>query len=131
MPRFVVLHHLAPPAGPRETHWDLMLEQDGKLETWALPAPLTPNSTQPGQRLANHRIRYLDYEGPISDNRGSVKRWDWGTYVLLNSSPNLRDVQLSGQQQTVHLVLRRDEADSEIWSIRCGTAAEPTQPDCS
>ena len=131
MPRFVVLHHLTPPAGPSETHWDLMLEHDGKLETWALPAPLTPDSTQPGQRLPDHRIHYLDYEGPVSANRGTVKRWDWGTYLLLNSSPNLRDVQLSGQQHTVNLVLRREGAESETWSIRCETAAESTQPDCS
>lgn len=119
MPRFVVLHHLTPPAGPCEPHWDLMLERDGTLETWALPAPPTPDSTQSGQRLPDHRIHYLDYEGPISGNRGTVKRWDWGTYLLLDSRPDSREIQLSGQQHAVHLLLRRQAAESEVWSIKC------------
>ena len=122
MPRFVVLHHLAPPTDPREPHWDLMLEQDDKLETWALPAPPTAELTQPVQRLADHRIRYLDYEGPVSGNRGTVQRWDWGTYLLIDSSPGLRDVQLSGQRQTVHLVLLREAVESKVWSLTCKTA---------
>jgi hypothetical protein len=119
MPRFVVLHHLTPPAGSREPHWDLMLERDGALETWALPMPPTLDSTQTGQRLADHRIHYLDYEGPVSGNRGTVKRWDWGTYLLLDSSPGLREIQLSGQQHTGHVRLRRKTAESEFWSINC------------
>ena len=36
------------------------------------------------ERLPDHRRRYLDYEGPISGNRGSVIRWDAGDYVLLS-----------------------------------------------
>ena len=121
MPRFAVLHHLTPPASPRDTHWDLMLEQDGKLETWAFPEPLAPDTAQTIQRLADHRIRYLDYEGPVSGNRGTVKRWDWGPYLLLASGPGLRDVQLSGQRLTVRLVLRSETPESKVWSASCRT----------
>ncbi|MCZ6834507.1 MAG: hypothetical protein O7G85_01920, partial [Planctomycetota bacterium] len=60
-------------------HIDWMLGQDragsAKLVTFRLPRPLVELS--PGQsleaiRLAEHRPAYLDYEGPISGNRGIV-----------------------------------------------------------
>ena len=30
--------------------------------------------------LGDHRVAYLDYEGPVSGNRGTVRRWDHGSY---------------------------------------------------
>jgi hypothetical protein len=73
VPRYVILEHDHP-----ELHWDLMLESGDVLRTWRLPAP-----PQPGQALVatasfDHRRLYLDYEGPISGNRGRVVRWDGG-----------------------------------------------------
>ena len=74
--RFVVLEHDHP-----TLHWDLMLEVDGVLKTWRLASPPTIGviSAQP---IADHRIAYLDYEGPISGGRGTVHRWDRGTYAV-------------------------------------------------
>ena len=76
MPRFVILEHDYP-----ELHWDLMLEAGAALRTWRLAAP--PQVL--GERIAatalpDHRLHYLDYEGPISGGRGTVKRWDAGSY---------------------------------------------------
>ena len=36
--------------------------------------------------LPDHRLAYLDYEGPISGDRGSVTRWDRGTYDVEHQS---------------------------------------------
>ena len=119
MPRFVVLHHLTPPNAPRGSHWDLMLERDGVLETWSLGEPPAPESSQVACKLGDHRVHYLDYEGPVSGNRGAVKRWDWGRYRLNETGPGLRDVQLAGQQQVTRLVLRRDTARTDHWSAHC------------
>ena len=61
MPRFVVLEH----DSPCGRHWDFMLEQENALATWALPQP--PDTAEmPAEPLPDHRLAYLDYEGPIS-----------------------------------------------------------------
>src|SRR4051794_40486433 len=78
MPRFVVLEHDHP-----VLHWDLMLEADGVLHTWRLAQPPLPSSAAiEATPLPDHRLMYLDYEGPIRGNRGAVKRWDAGTFEV-------------------------------------------------
>jgi DNA polymerase ligase (LigD)-like protein len=77
MPRFVVLEHDHP-----ELHWDLMLEGDGVLRTWRLLSPPDPGQVIRAAASFDHRLLYLEYEGPVSGGRGSVKRWDAGTFSL-------------------------------------------------
>jgi hypothetical protein len=77
MPRFVVLEHDHP-----VLHWDLMLEDGPVLRTWRLASPPQPGRAVRATPSFDHRLIYLDYEGPISGNRGSVKRWDAGTFSL-------------------------------------------------
>jgi hypothetical protein len=96
MPRYVVLYHQTPQGSERAAHWDLMLENDGILWTWALAAD--PRTSQSAQRLPDHRLAYLDYEGPISGDRGSVSRWDTGEYAVLELSERRIRVRLSGLQ---------------------------------
>jgi hypothetical protein len=77
MPRFVILEHDHP-----TLHWDLMLEWGDVLRTWRLAeAPTGPGSVN-AEPSFDHRLHYLDYEGPVSGNRGSVHRWDHGVYRL-------------------------------------------------
>ncbi len=97
MPRFVVLCHHLPVESPRSTHWDWMFEVDGVLETWASPpldalfdvdqnATISVNC----QRLADHRLKYLDYSGPVEGDRGSVERMICGTYDFLEQCGSCR-----------------------------------------
>ncbi|NUQ64853.1 MAG: hypothetical protein HUU20_20510 [Pirellulales bacterium] len=72
MPRFVVLEH----DSPRGLHWDFMLESGDALATWALPEPPDAAAELAAESLPDHRPAYLDYEGPIASNRGTVRRWD-------------------------------------------------------
>lgn len=67
-----------PPTSPRPTHFDLMIEGESVLWTWELPALPDANSELRTRRLFDHRLDYLDYEGPVSGNRGHVKRIDRG-----------------------------------------------------
>src|SRR5262245_25157144 len=82
MPRFVILEHDHP-----ELHWDLMLEAGEALRTWRLDAPPRPGTPVQATPSFDHRLLYLDYEGPVSGDRGTVKRWDAGEFVWLNESP--------------------------------------------
>ncbi len=92
MPRFVILTHDHP-----TLHWDLMLEMGATLRTWRLPEPPRAGCELPAESLPDHRLMYLDYEGPVSGNRGSVQRWDAGEFEILEESPDLLVVRLSGK----------------------------------
>jgi hypothetical protein len=84
MPRFVILEHDHP-----QLHWDFMLEEDGVLLTWRLPAPPPfSRGVMRAERIGDHRLAYLDYEGPVSGDRGAVKRWDRGNYSLEGKRPD-------------------------------------------
>ena len=79
-PRYVILEHDYP-----ELHWDFMLECGGVLRTWkllSLPETCQKSLAEP---LPDHRLMYLDYEGPVSKGRGFVKRWDWGSWKQTQS----------------------------------------------
>jgi hypothetical protein len=75
--RFVILHHRVKGG----EHWDLMLEHGEKLATWQLSRePAAPTDLpMAAQRIGDHRKAYLNYEGPISGDRGHVRRVDAGT----------------------------------------------------
>jgi hypothetical protein len=84
--RYVVLHH----EGLSEPHFDLMFESadDSLLATWrANEWPIHHGSVL--TKLADHRRAYLDYEGPLTGDRGSVKRVTAGTFLLANNNTGL------------------------------------------
>lgn len=76
MPRFVILKHDC----PRGLHWDLMLEVEGGLATWAMSGPPGEVEAMAAEALPDHRLAYLDYEGPVSGGRGTVARYDQGVF---------------------------------------------------
>ena len=78
--RFVVLFHEYTPGDHRKDHWDLMLEHDGQLLTWALSELPRPGRSIVATTLDDHRIEYLELEGSISHDRGSVSRVFSGKY---------------------------------------------------
>ena len=92
--RFVILHHLAPTG----EHWDLMLERGDVLLTWQLTSRPTDRAARPIEcvRIADHRKRYLDYEGPISGGRGIVTRFDRGRFEFLEFTEDRITFELSG-----------------------------------
>ncbi|MEP3478029.1 MAG: hypothetical protein ABJZ55_02165 [Fuerstiella sp.] len=75
--RFAILEHDHP-----FLHWDLLLDvsEDQKLRTWRLLSSPVLETWIAAEPLPDHRRVYLDYEGEISGNRGSVKRIACGWY---------------------------------------------------
>ena len=114
MPRFVLLYHECPPSFGKPSHWDLMLERDGVLLTWSLPALPAAWGGEAGvgfeqidaTRLADHRLAYLDYEGPISGERGSVTQVDRGEYDIVSEADDVLRVRLRGAGGAAAIELR-------------------------
>jgi hypothetical protein len=83
--RYVVLRH----TGVTESHFDLMFETspDSVLATWRSSTwPVTRDSIL--TPLAEHRRVYLEYEGPLSESRGSVSRVSEGTHQIIEDRPD-------------------------------------------
>lgn len=120
MPRFVILRHECPPGYPRPSHWDFMLEADGVLRTWAISeapdsAAARAGSPIAAEALADHRLAYLDLEGPVSGGRGSVARCDGGEYRALEWQADRVVVRLFGARFVGQATLTQDPGDAQRW----------------
>ena len=118
LPRFVILRHQMPPESHRRTHWDLMLERDAALQTWALDECPVGERDIAARQLAAHRIAYLDYQGPLSRGRGAVERWDAGTYALSVDQPERIVAELRGGLWRCRLTLRCVDQAADQWFAR-------------
>lgn len=94
--RYAVLWH---DGSQRGDHYDWLFEGDSSLATWALQQSLPSDipGWQLAERLPDHRMLYLDYEGPISGGRGSVRRVEQGDYRLVEMTADVCCLQLTGR----------------------------------
>jgi len=97
-PRFVIHEHSA-----RRLHWDLRLEHDGALASWALPKglPEEPGENHFAAATEDHPLAYLDFHGEIPKGEygaGTMTIWDSGTYEPLKWEPRKVEVALHGER---------------------------------
>jgi bifunctional non-homologous end joining protein LigD len=119
LPMFVVHEHRA-----SRHHFDLRLEMDGVLKSWAVPKglPLEPRTKRLAIQVEDHALEYGSFEGTIPEGHhgaGGVSIWDRGEYVFLES--NLQEVRvefhgkkLSGQYELIHT---KDERGQAQWLV--------------
>lgn len=102
---FVVHRHEA-----SHLHWDLRLEMNGVLKSWAVPKE--PPKTKSEKRLAiqveDHPLSYANFEGIIPEGSygaGKVKIWDNGKYELISKDSKKIEVKFHGRKLKGNYVL--------------------------
>ena len=115
MPRYVILQHIMPPHSGRDSHYDLMLEANGKLLTWAIPDVPSAGLRTTATKLPDHRLEYLDYEGPVSSNRGEVRRIGAGDYVTQQLHESVATFYLRCATNSLLCELRHDSGAE--WTV--------------
>ena len=122
MPKYVIHHHLA-----RREHWDLRLEVDGVLKSWAVPKE--PSMDRKIKRLAvlvaDHPLTYGEFEGTIPEGQygaGEVRIWDSGSYENLRGvtmaaalDQGQVEVRLSGHRLQGAFGLIRFKGEEKNW----------------
>jgi hypothetical protein len=102
MPRFVILEHDHP-----SLHWDLLLEAGDVLRAWRLAAAPADGAVVAALANFDHRLFYLDHEGPVSGGRGTVQRWDAGRFVYVREADDRLDISIEGDRLKGQIVLER------------------------
>ena len=122
--RFVVQEHDA-----TRLHWDLRLERDGVLASWAIPngIPMTPKENRLAVHVEDHPLDYIDFEGVIPEGygAGTVRLWDTGTYELEKWRPKEVIVTFHGKRLNGKYVLFQTRSPKDWMIHRMDPPADP------
>jgi bifunctional non-homologous end joining protein LigD len=114
--RFVVHEHHA-----RRLHWDLRLERDGVLASWAIPngIPDDPRRNRKAVHVEDHPLEYLDFEGTIPEGYGAgeVMIWDSGMYTCEKWLPSRVIVSFDGERLRGRYALFHAGRTEKDWMI--------------
>jgi len=115
--RFVVHEHHA-----RRLHWDLRLERDGVLASWAIPngIPDDPKKNRKAIHVEDHPLDYIDFHGTIPSGNygaGEVSIWDHGTYRTEKWRKDEVIVVFAGERLKGRYVLFRAGSEERDWMI--------------
>jgi len=115
---FVIQKHQA-----RRLHYDLRLEMDGVLKSWAVPKepPLEPGVKRLAVEVEDHPLEYANFEGVIPEGMygaGKVEIWDRGTYQLKHRSRDKIEFSLNGEKMRGDYVLIRFKGDKNWLLIK-------------
>ena len=115
--RFVIHEHHA-----RRLHWDLRLERDGVLVSWAVPngIPEDPKRNRKAIHVEDHPLEYIDFHGEIPAGNygaGEVSIWDHGTYETEKWRKDEVIVVFSGERLSGRYALFRAGKDEKDWMI--------------
>lgn len=116
--RFVIQEHHA-----RRLHWDVRLERDGVLASWAVPKglPVDAETVRLAVRTEDHPLEYLDFHGEIPAGEygaGRMTIWDSGTYETEKWHSREVAVVLHGEKARGRFIFIRTGRGEGDWLLR-------------
>lgn len=116
-PRFVVHEHHA-----TRLHWDLRLEHDGALASFAIPngLPHDPKHDRKAVHTEDHPLKYLDFAATIPEGNygaGEMTIWDRGTFSVEKWRDDEIVVVFAGDRLTGKYALFHAGKDPKDWMI--------------
>jgi DNA ligase D-like protein (predicted 3'-phosphoesterase) len=112
---FVVHKHQA-----THLHWDLRLEMEGVLKSWAVPKepPVEEGTKRLAIEVEDHDISYADFEGEITGGYGAgkVEIWDKGKYELVEKKKDEIVVDFKGKKlKGKYVLIKFKKAGEKNW----------------
>ncbi len=124
--RFVIQRHQA-----RRLHFDLRLEMNGVLKSWAVPKG--PSMNPADKRLAiqteDHPVEYLTFHGTIPKGNygaGKMTIWDEGTYKAAKNSKS-GDIAKQEEKGRLSIVFNGKKIKGEFSLVRTNRGEEKNQ----
>lgn len=140
--RYVIQEHRA-----RRQHWDVRLERDGVLVSWAVPKgpPVDTHENRLAVHTEDHPLEYLEFHGTIPKGQygaGDMTIWDSGTYetekwrddevIVWLHGERLEGryalIQTNGKQWLMHLMKDQQPGDGEAKDNGGGEVTTPKGP---
>ncbi|WP_191253162.1 DNA polymerase ligase N-terminal domain-containing protein [Amycolatopsis oliviviridis] len=124
---FVIQEHHA-----SSLHWDVRLERDGVLVSWAVPKglPMSPDLERLAVHTEDHPMEYLTFEGEIPAGEyggGTMTIWDTGRYETLHFNNHKVEVVFHGTRargKYLFLNVKKDGNDRG-WLLKRLDPADP------
>ncbi len=124
---FVIQEHHA-----SSLHWDIRLERDGVLVSWAVPKglPMSPDSERLAVNTEDHPMEYLTFEGEIPAGEyggGKMTIWDTGRYETLHFNNYKVEVVFHGERARGKYLFIHVKKDGHErgWLLKRLDPAEP------
>ena len=114
--RFVVHEHHA-----SHLHWDLRLEMDGVLRSWAVPKepPEKTGIKRLAVQVEDHPLSYAKFHGTIPEGNygaGGVKIWDKGTYKLIEKNSKKIIIEIKGKKlKGKYCLIKTNYGNKKSW----------------
>lgn len=130
---FVVQEHHTPRGRTGErVHWDLRLERDGVLKSWAVPKgpPLEQGTNRLAVATEDHPLEYASFSGTIAAGEyggGHVTIWDAGRYATEKWDDRHIVVSFDGRRLAGRYALF--PLEDHGWNIRKLDSTSPPEPE--
>jgi bifunctional non-homologous end joining protein LigD len=114
-------------------HYDLRLERDGVLVSWAVPRglPIETGERRLAVHTEDHPMEYADFEGWIPEGHygaGEVKIYDRGTYEALEWKDDKVTFRLHGQRHRGEYHLVETKQGWLVFLSRASAHLQPQRP---
>ncbi|VVB83232.1 DNA polymerase Ligase (LigD) [uncultured archaeon] len=102
-------------------HWDLRLEMEGVLKSWAVPKipPKEKNEKRLAIQVEDHPIEYAKFHGIIPEGNygaGEVKIWDKGNYELIEKNPKKIIIEIHGKKlKGKYCLIKTNYENKKSW----------------